>query len=239
MPAPWSHAGPVCRRSNLAGVRLLGRRNDGADDADGAAEADAAPEPPPPSGTTAPKGRPTPKRNESAKRRGPVAPAPLTTGEARKRRKEMRATMTKEERQAEKQRRRAALATRRERMMAGEEAFMLPRDRGPVRRYIRDIVDSRRNLLGLFMPAGLTLIFMSMAIPRLQLVMPLAMLMMMLIMVLDAIFLARKANRAVDAKFPDNTDSHFKLGMYAVGRASQLRRMRAPRPQVSLGDKVA
>ena len=106
---------------------------------DGAAEAAITPEPAAPARTTAPKGRPTPKRND--KRRGPVAPAPQTTAEARKRRKEMRATMTKEERRAEKAKRRAALANRRERMMAGEEAFLLPRDQGPVRRYARDIVD--------------------------------------------------------------------------------------------------
>ncbi len=50
--------------------------------------------------------------------------------------------------------------------MAGEEAFLLPRDQGPVRRYARDIVDSRRNLLGLFMPAALVLIFICWRCPR-------------------------------------------------------------------------
>ena len=139
MPASRAHDTRAGRRSNLADVKLLGRRNDEADDADGAAEAAITPEPAAPARTTAPKGRPTTKRND--KRRGPVAPAPQTTAEARKRRKEMRATMTKEERRAEKAKRRAALANRRERMMAGEEAFLLPRDQGPVRRYARDIVD--------------------------------------------------------------------------------------------------
>ena len=47
------------------------------------------------------------------------------------------------------------------------------------------------------------------------------------------LLLARKVNKAVDAKFPDNTETHFKLGLYAAGRASQLRRMRIPRPLVS------
>ena len=36
-------------------------------------------------------------------------------------------------------------------------------------------------------------------------------------------------------KFPDNTESGWKLGLYAASRASQLRRMRAPRPQVERG----
>ena len=78
-------------------MKLLGRGRD----EDGAAQ-EAEPTPAEETAqqrTTAPKGRPTPKRSQSAKRRGPVAPAPMTTAEARKRRKEMRSTLTKEERQ--------------------------------------------------------------------------------------------------------------------------------------------
>jgi hypothetical protein len=219
-------------------VRLLGRRKD--DDADDASVAD---DPPPlesiaPAGATAPKGRPTPKRNESTKRRGPIAPAPATAAEARKRRKDLRSTMTKEEKKADKLKRRAEMGQRRERMMAGEEAYLLPRDQGPIRRYARDIVDSRRNVLGLFMPSALLLLFIMLAMPRVQILISPAMLLLMLIMFIDAIFLARKVNKAVDAKFPESTETHFKIGMYAASRASQMRRMRAPRPAVSLGTKI-
>ena len=85
-----------------------------------------------------------------------MAPAPLTAAEARKRRKELGGPkLSKEERKAEKVERRADMADRREQMMAGEDAYLLPRDKGPVRRFVRDVVDSRRNLLGLFMPAAL------------------------------------------------------------------------------------
>ena len=219
-------------------MRLLGRRKD--DDADDAPATDAAPllESPAPAGATAPKGRPTPKRNESTKRRGPIAPAPATAAEARKRRKELRSTMSKEEKKADKLKRRAEMGQRRERMMAGEEAYLLPRDQGPIRRYARDIVDSRRNVLGLFMPSALLLLFIMLAMPRVQILISPAMLLLMLIMFIDAIFLARKVNKAVDAKFPENTETHFKIGMYAASRASQMRRMRAPRPAVSLGAKI-
>lgn len=122
--------------------------------------------------------------------------------------------------------------------MAGEEDYLLPRDKGPVRRFVRDIVDSRRNVLGLFMPAALSLIFVMLALPRVQLFISPAMLLMMLAMVLDAVLLSRKVNRAVAAKFPDNTESRWKLGLYAAGRASQIRRMRMPRPMVARGAKV-
>ena len=190
--------------------------------------------------TTPPKGRPTPKRKEAERRRGPVAPAPMTAAEARRRRKELRKSMTKEERKAERARRRAEMAERRERMMAGEEAYLLPRDKGPVRRYVRDVVDSRRRLLGLFMPAALFMIFVMLGVPSLQVqqAVSTAMLLLVVIMVIDGFLLGRKVNRMVAEKFPDNTESGWRLGFYAASRASQMRRMRAPRPQVKPGDKV-
>jgi hypothetical protein len=219
-------------------VKLLGRRKD--DDAEGtpAIETAEVAQPTTAVRATAPKGRPTPKRSEVTKRRGPIAPAPATAAEARKRRKELRNTMTKEERQAEKLERRAAMGQRRERMMAGEEAYLLPRDQGTVRRYVRDIVDSRRNALGLFMPSALVMLFIMLAMPKVQILISPVMLLLMGVMAVDALLLARKVNKAVDAKFPENAETHFKLGLYAASRASQMRRMRAPRPVVSLGTKV-
>ncbi len=219
-------------------MKLLGRKkNDG--DVQASEQLPDAPQAGSAPGTTAPKGRPTPKRSESAKRRGPVAPAPTTMAEARKRRKEARNSLTKEERRAQKVEVRARTNDRRLRMMAGEEGYLLPRDRGPVRRFIRDFVDARRNLLGLFMPAALFLIFVMLAVPKVQLFISPAMLALMAVMAIDGVLLARKVNRAVDSKFPDNTESNWKLGLYAAGRASQMRRMRAPRPQVERGAKVS
>ena len=190
---------------------------------------------------TAPKGRPTPKRSEVARKRGPVAPAPLTASEARKRRKQLGAPkLTKQERQAEKLTRRADMAERREKMMAGEDSYLLPRDQGPVRRLARDVVDSRRNVLGLFMPAALAMVFVMLSIPSLavqQAVTP-AMLVLVLVMAIDGVLVGRRVNKAVDAQFPDHTESGWKLGLYAASRASQLRRMRAPRPQVKRGNSV-
>jgi hypothetical protein len=226
----------------LAGVKLLGRKKDNPPVEDGEAVEDTelgVKESKESGGATAPKGRPTPKR-DAARRRGPVAPAPMTTAEARRRRKELRGPkLSREERREEKAERRTDMAERRERMMAGEDGYLLPRDKGPARRYARDIVDSRRiSVLGLFMPAALGLIFVMLAVPQVQLYISPAMLILMAIMLIDGFFLGRKVNRLVDEKFPDNTESPWKLGFYAASRASQLRRMRAPRAQVNRGDKV-
>jgi Protein of unknown function (DUF3043) len=221
-------------------VKLLGRKKDNSQTPDGTVSEDTVEAQDTQSGITAPKGRPTPKRSESSRKRGPVAPAPMTSAEARRRRKEMRQTLTREERKADKIARRADMADRREKMMAGEDAYLLPRDKGPVRRFVRDVVDSRRNVLGLFMPAALGLIFIMLAVPSVQVqrVLSPAMLVLVLIMVIDGFLVGRKVNKLVDQKFPDNTESGWKLGFYAASRASQLRRMRAPRPQVDRGAKV-
>lgn len=226
-------------------MNLLGRKKDDkpnadASDADVAENTDAEAQSARPGGTTPPKGRPTPKRDQAARKRGPVAPAPMTAAEARRRRKEMRNKMSREERREEKAARREQMNERRDRMMAGEEAYLLPRDKGPVRRYVRDVVDARRNVLGLFMPSALGLIFVMLAVPSVQvqrLISPL-MLVLVLIMVIDGFILGRRVNKLVDEKFPDNTEGGWKLGFYAASRASQLRRMRAPRPQVNRGEKV-
>jgi hypothetical protein len=220
-------------------VNLLGRKKDNPppeddDSADTSVQTGDA-------RATAPKGRPTPKRSEVSRRRGPVAPAPMTTAEARKRRKEVGGRkLTKEERKAEKVTRRADMAERRERMMAGEDAYLLPRDKGPVRRYARDLVDSRRNLLGLFMPIALGLILVTLSVPSPAVQQPLsfAMPVLLIVMAIDGFILGRYVNRRVDERFPDNTESGWKLGFYAGSRASQLRRMRAPRPMVNRGDDV-
>lgn len=191
------------------------------------------------SGGTAPKGRPTPKRNAVAKRRGPVAPAPMTSAEARARRKSLAGPkLTKEERRVAKAQRRERMAERRARMMAGDESALLERDRGPVRRYVRDIVDARYNLLGLFMPVALGLMFIMMALPRIQYYISPAMMLLMILMAVDGVLLARKVGRLADTKYPDNVESRWKLGIYAASRASTLRRMRAPRPQVRRGERL-
>ncbi|HTX96597.1 MAG TPA: DUF3043 domain-containing protein [Mycobacterium sp.] len=225
-------------------MKLMGRKKGQDEGAAAAATAAAsiAETTPQGSGRTGPKGRPTPKRNEARRtaKKGPVAPAPMTASEARARRKSLaRAKLTRKERKADRAANRARMADRRERMMAGEEAYLLPRDQGPIRRYVRDVVDSRRNLLGLFMPATLFLMFVMFAVPQLQLYVSPAMLVLLAVMGVDGLLLGRKISRLVDAKFPKNTESRWKLGLYAAGRASQMRRLRTPRPQVDHGGSVA
>ena len=199
--------------------------------------ATATPTPAEESTPTVGKGRPTPKRREAEGRRGPVAPPPMTQREAIKRSKEQGKSLTKEEK-------RALSAERRERMMSGDEKYVLPRDRGSVRAYVRDLVDARRNIAGILLPiAVLSFVILLIPIPTVQSYGPLVLLVAIVAAILDTVVFARAIGQKVRAKFPkgDSSDLSTKgsaLGFYAFNRACLFRRWRVPRPRVAVGNKI-
>ena len=181
------------------------------------------------------KGRPTPKRSVAEGRRGPVAPPPKTQREAVKRARTTTKPMTKEEKKV-------ASAERRERMMRGDDAYVLPRDKGPVRAYIRDEVDRRRNLAGLLAPIAVIglVALMIPGVSVLQVYAPAVLLIAMLAAVADTWVFTRSLRRRVDAKFPKGDPSGLStkgasLGFYALNRAFLPRRWRVPRTRVTRG----
>ncbi len=180
------------------------------------------------SGRTVGKGRPTPKRREAEnKRRGPAPPPPRTQREASKLARANR---------PDKGERRKAAAERRAGMAAGDEKFLMPRDRGPVRAYVRDVVDSRPHLMGLFMPlAGLVLLSVVLPIPAAQQYLSLFSLIALTTMILEGVFLGVTIARKAQAKFPDETIKALSIGWYTFTRASQLRKLRVPKPRVARG----
>lgn len=181
-------------------------------------------------GQTAGKGRPTPSRRQSERRRGPVAPPPKTQREAMRRAKELRGS---------KDDRRRAAADRRARMAAGDDKVLPPRDRGPVKGYVRDVVDSRRNLMGLFMPLAI-LIFVTVVVPvpAVQNIGSLVCLVMLAAMAVEGFLLGRQVLARTRARFPDEEVRGFGTGWYAFTRATQIRKLRMPAPRVSAGTDV-
>ncbi|MDD7940489.1 DUF3043 domain-containing protein [Actinomycetospora lutea] len=180
---------------------------------------------------TAGKGRPTPSRRDAeGKKRGPVAPAPKNQREAIKRAKSLRGS---------KEDRRSASAERRKRMMAGDDAVLMPRDRGPARAYARDIVDGRRNLMGLFMPLAVVIfVTVIVPVPAVQTAGSLICLIMLVMMALEGVLLGRLVVSKVRAKFPDEQVGGLSYGWYAFTRATQIRKLRMPAPRVARGTQV-
>lgn len=161
------------------------------------------------------KGRPTPKRKDAQAKRVVNSMAPATN---------------KAERAQQKELVRQQRASTRAAYMRGEENALPARDRGPVRRYVRELVDSRRSVGEYFLPL-LVLVLLISRMAQLQGVAVILMYFIMLSAIADWFVLTRRIKREVGAKFPDAPTKG--LGMYAWSRSTQLRRLRAPKTQIS------
>ena len=179
------------------------------------------------------KGRPTPRRREAEKRNHrPVVGAPKVNPNA-----------SKEERKAARAARRQAMALERAQartaLQTGEERFLPPRDKGPVRRWARDVVDARRSPGEYLMPVAIVMLLIGMfrGIPYAVIGSTLFLYAMVLVVIVDSVLLGRRVKRDAAAKF--GADKISGVGFYAVMRSLQLRRLRLPRPQVERGQTPA
>lgn len=194
-------------------------------------------------GYTPPKGRPTPKRSERERglHRGPSQP-PMTRAEARRRKKELKASLSKEEYKAmkakERSERQAHQRMVQEAIDRGDQRYLLERDKGEVKAFVRDWVDARRFMNNWMMPLALVLlVFMLVFQSQPQLAGPVsfAVMAVLLVFFIEGITIGMRANKAVKAAFPKTTETGFGLGFYAYSRANQPRRWRSPKPRVALG----
>lgn len=198
-----------------------------------------------PKGYTPPKGRPTPKRLDQEIKRGVVRdPNAASPAQMRQREKELKKTMSKEEWKAHKKEVRAENRARnremQERIDSGDERYLMERDKGEVRRFVRDWVDSQRFFNNYVMPVALVLVvvmFLGTWLPRLAAALSIATLLFILTIFIEGFVIGFRVNRRVRQKFPD-AKTGFSLGMYAFSRATQPRNWRSPKPQVALGAKV-
>ena len=175
------------------------------------------------------KGRPTPSRAaaEAARRR------PLVPGDRR------------EAARGERERVRGERARARAGAAAGDERYLGVRDRGPVRRLVRDVVDARHNigenvllvavvaffgqLIGSTLSRGNPGLGTSIALGSTALLYSLVVL-----IVVDSFVLRRKVRRAVAQRFgADAPGAERGLGFYTITRSLQLRRSRVPGPGVA------
>ncbi|MFV0130255.1 DUF3043 domain-containing protein [Streptomyces sp. HMX112] len=169
----------------------------------------------------APKGRPTPKRSEAQTQRRRAATVPTDRKEAVRRQREAR---------------RADLAKQREALASGDERYLPARDKGPVRRFVRDFVDSRFCVAEFFLPLAVVILVLSMIrVPQLQNIALLLWLGVIAMIVVDSIGLAFRLKKQLNERFPNEP----KRGAvaYALMRTLQMRRLRLPKPQVKRGER--
>ena len=100
-----------------------------------------------------------------------------------------------------------------------------------MRAFARDVVDSRRNLMGLFMPLAV-IIFATVVVPvpAVQNLGSLICLIMLAAMAVEGFLLGRQVVARARARFPDQEVPGFGTGWYAFTRATQIRKLRMPAP---------
>lgn len=164
------------------------------------------------------KGRPTPKRKdaEAANKR------PLVPDDRRAAAKAARAKQ-REARDLEYQA-----------MKSGDEKHLPPRDRGPLRRYIRDYIDARRNIAEYFLFVAAAFLVLTF-VPKAALVAILGVYLVVIVAIIDSAIMWRMLKKRLVTKF--GADAVVRgTAMYAIMRAFQIRRARLPKAMVKHGD---
>ncbi|NNU28537.1 DUF3043 domain-containing protein [Isoptericola sediminis] len=208
------------RKRDLADSPATGPSASSADVAGTSSAADSSDSPSRPGS----KGRPTPKRSESqAKNKRPLVPNDRKA--ARKANREKARTERNREYQA---------------MQTGDERFMPARDKGPVRRYVRDYVDARWNVGEFFLPVAFVFIFLNLLFiqnPTMASLVLLALYAVVFITLIDVVVMWQRLKRRLRDKFgtlgvDGKKEYYVPRGtmMYAAMRALQIRRSRLPKP---------
>lgn len=165
------------------------------------------------------KGRPTPTRKEAEAAAKARAKVPTSRKEAMQQQRQYRSENSKKIRQAIKD---------------GDERYLPTRDQGPVRRFVRDFVDSRLCLAEFAIP----LLFASLLVSASGYAEAGSAVMnaTMLMVVLDTVLLRFRLRRQLKTRFPG--DPLKGTTLYAFMRSLQLRFLRLPKPQVKLGQTL-
>lgn len=186
---------------------------------------DAAPKQPEPEQQArpfeAPQAKRTPKQSEQvARNRRPLVPSDR-----------------KEARRQVQDKLRAERAKARQGFERGDERYLPARDKGPVRRFVRDWVDSRLSIGTLAMPMMVVVLALTFINDHTwRLIANVVLWSFVIIVVIDCVFMAWQLRRAIRAKFGERDAKGH--GWYASMRAIQLPFMRMPKPQVKLFQRV-
>jgi Flp pilus assembly protein TadB len=167
------------------------------------------------------KGRPTPTRKEAEQARKQR----LTPSRDRKSAAAARRQRTADQR-----------AKVRQAMETGDERYLPARDRGPVKKLVRDYIDTRRTVGEYLLVIFFVFLLLSWTVPALAVVSPYVFLVILIAMAVDSFRIVRGLKAEIRKRFGD--DETKGVTMYAVMRAWQMRRLRLPKPQVKRGDPV-
>ncbi|WP_229116909.1 DUF3043 domain-containing protein [Actinomyces bovis] len=176
------------------------------------------------------KGRPTPKRRDAeAAGLRPVVPADR-----------------KAARKAAREQRDAAWRQQQDALHSGDERHYPAKDRGPVKRYIRDYIDARYSIGEIFVPASFLLLAGSLALSFVQragalnVLVLLSMYLIFIAAILDTTWCYFRLRSKLYAKFGrEQVRKQGSVFWYTFTRCFNLRRWRSPKAVVARGEYPA
>ncbi|HHW51560.1 MAG TPA: DUF3043 domain-containing protein [Pseudoclavibacter sp.] len=170
--------------------------------------------------------------NETAKAEGKGRPTPRR----KDREKENLRPLVPSDRKQARERDRREREKIREGMLAGDPRYLMARDKGPQRAFVRDYVDARTTMAEFLIPVMVVILMVSL-VQNAYVIMfsTLALYLYVIIVLVELLILGAQVRKRVDAKFGAEKRERG-LGMYAAMRAIQYRRFRSPRPRHPRGE---
>ncbi|WP_406022941.1 DUF3043 domain-containing protein [Nocardioides sp. NBC_00850] len=167
------------------------------------------------------KGRPTPSRKEAEAARKARLKQPRSRKEINAANRAQRSEQGDKMRQA---------------MKTGDERYLPLRDKGPVKRFIRDWIDARFTFAEIVLPVLIIALVVPYISLELAMYSQLFTLVVMATVIINLIALRFLLRKELKRRFPDNDLKGTTY--YAIMRSIQIRPLRLPKPQVKIGTQL-
>jgi hypothetical protein len=163
------------------------------------------------------KNRPTPTRREAEAAAKQRARQGMDKKEAQKVLKERRAEGNRKVREG---------------MRNGDPRYLMDRDKGPVRTFVRDYVDVRLSVMEYLLPVLVVIMVTQFSGGKLAVISQKLYGVTVVVIVVEVAWLLSRLGRELKLRFPDENKRGWRF--YALMRAIQIRQLRMPKPRLKM-----
>lgn len=168
------------------------------------------------------KNRPTPSRREAEAAARQRAKAGMDKKSAQKVLKERRAESNRQVREG---------------MRTGDPRYLMERDKGPVKAFVRDYVDVRISFMEFLLPVLVIIMVLQFSgVKTLQVFSQGLWSATILLLVIETAWILSRLGREIKIRFPEENTRGWRF--YALMRAIQIRKLRMPKPRLGMRDKL-
>lgn len=178
-----------------------------------------------------PASKPAAAKTEASRPAGKKGPTPKRSEREQQNLRPIVPTDRKAAKKAAQAEMRAKQQEARQGMLKGDDRYLRESERGPQKRFMRDVIDARFSLGEILMPLMLLIIFTNfLGDNTVALVAMIGIWVYLAVCVIEALFVARSIKRRIaEVVGPDRVEGGIVMG--TLGRCLQMRFMRMPKPQ--------